>query len=80
MELSRPPLWSSGQSSWLQIQKSRIRFPALSDFLMSSGSRTGSSQPREDNEELFERKVAAPVWKTEITGRGDFFIVGKKIL
>jgi hypothetical protein len=23
----RPPLWSSGQSSWLQIQGSRVRFP-----------------------------------------------------
>jgi hypothetical protein len=28
-------------------------------------------------EELLERKVAAPVWKTEINGRGDFFIVEK---
>ena len=25
----RPPLWSSGQSFWLQIQRSRVRFPAL---------------------------------------------------
>jgi hypothetical protein len=32
-----PPLWSSGQSSWLQIQRSRVRFPALPDFLRSSG-------------------------------------------
>jgi hypothetical protein len=22
-----PPLWSSGQSSWLQIRRSRVRFP-----------------------------------------------------
>jgi hypothetical protein len=44
----RPPLWSSGQSSWLQTQRSRIRFPALPDFLSSSGSGTGSTQPRED--------------------------------
>jgi hypothetical protein len=42
-------LWSSGQSSWLQIQRSRVRFPALSDFLRSSGSETGSTQPREYN-------------------------------
>jgi predicted ferric reductase len=27
VEESRPPLWSSGQSSWLQIQGSRVRFP-----------------------------------------------------
>jgi hypothetical protein len=24
-----PPLWSSGQSSWLQIRRSRVRFLAL---------------------------------------------------
>jgi hypothetical protein len=42
-----PPLWSSGQSSLIQIQRSRVRFPALPDFLRSSGSGTGSTQPRE---------------------------------
>jgi hypothetical protein len=46
----RPPLWSSGQSFWLQIQRSRVRFPALPDFLSSSGSGTGSTQPREPPE------------------------------
>ena len=44
-----PPLWSSGQSFWLQIQRSRVRFPALPDFLSSGGSGTGSTQPREVN-------------------------------
>ena len=43
------PLWSSGQSFWLQIQRSQFRFPALPDFLSSSGSGTGSTQPREVN-------------------------------
>ena len=47
--VSRPPLWSSGQSFWLQIQRSRVRFPALPDFLSSSGSGTGSTKPREVN-------------------------------
>ena len=42
-----PPLWSSGQSFWLQIQRSRVRSPALPDFLSSSGSGTGSTQHRE---------------------------------
>jgi hypothetical protein len=28
-----PPLWSSGQSFWLQIKRSRVRFPVLPDFL-----------------------------------------------
>jgi hypothetical protein len=39
------PLWSSGQSSWLLTQRSRIRFPALPVFLSSSGSWTGFTQP-----------------------------------
>jgi hypothetical protein len=42
-------LWSSGQSSSLEIQRSWVRFPALPDFLKGSGSGTGSNQPREDN-------------------------------
>jgi hypothetical protein len=46
---TRPPLWSSGQSFRLQIQRSRFRFPAPADFLRSSGSGTESTQPREDN-------------------------------
>jgi hypothetical protein len=43
-----PPVWSSGQNSWLQTQRSRVRFPPLSDLLSSNGSGTGSTQPRED--------------------------------
>ena len=49
-ELSGYILWSSGQSLWLQIQRSRVRSPALPDFLSSSGSGTGSTQPREPRE------------------------------
>ena len=66
-----PPLWSSGQSFWLQIQRSRVRFPALPDFLSSSGSGKGSTQPREVNWATWIKKVAAPDQKTEINGRGD---------
>jgi hypothetical protein len=43
--LHRPPLLPGGQSSWLLTQRSRVRFPALPDFLNSSGSGTGSTQP-----------------------------------
>ena len=49
LHINWPPLWSNGQSFWLQIQRSRVRFPALPDFLSSSGSGTGSTQPREVN-------------------------------
>ena len=41
------PLWSSGQSFWLQIQRSRVRSPVLPDFLSSSGSGTGYTHPRD---------------------------------
>jgi hypothetical protein len=41
----RPPLLSNGQTSWLQTQRFRVRFPALPNFLSSSGSETGSTQP-----------------------------------
>jgi hypothetical protein len=44
-----PPLWPSGQSSWLNNLRTRVRFPVLPDFIRSSGSRTGSTEPREDN-------------------------------
>jgi hypothetical protein len=40
--------WDITPIFWLQIQKSRVRFPALSDFLRSSGSGTGSTQPHEN--------------------------------
>ena len=56
-----PPLWSSGQSFWLQIQRSRVRSPALPDFLSSTGSGTGSTQPREVKlRSYLNKKVAAP--------------------
>jgi hypothetical protein len=45
-----PPLWSSDQGFWLQIQRSRVRFPALPDFLSGSGSGTGCTQSREPRE------------------------------
>jgi hypothetical protein len=47
----------------------RVRFPALPDFLRSSGSGTGSTQPREYNWGV-TWKVAVPVQKTENTAVG----------
>jgi len=56
-QVSGPPLWSTGQSFWLQIQRSRVRSPALPDFLSSSGS----TQPREVKlRSYLNKKVAAP--------------------
>jgi hypothetical protein len=43
------PLWCSGHSSWLQTQRSWVRFPALSDLLRRNGSGMGSTQPHEDS-------------------------------
>jgi hypothetical protein len=40
-------LWSSDQCSWLRTQRPRVRIPRLPDILSSSGSGTGSTQPRE---------------------------------
>jgi hypothetical protein len=37
------------KSSWLQLQRFRVRFPPLPDFLRSGGSGTRSTQPRKDN-------------------------------
>jgi hypothetical protein len=46
VEESRTPLWSSGQSSWLQIQRSGFNSRRY-HFLSSSGSGTVSTQLRE---------------------------------
>jgi hypothetical protein len=64
-----PPLWSSGQSSWLQIRRPgfdsrhyhKKRVVGLERGPLSLVSTT---------EELPDRKVAAPVWKTENTAGG----------
>jgi hypothetical protein len=42
----RLPLWSSGQSSWLQIRRPRFDFR---HYQKNSGPGTGSTQPREYN-------------------------------
>jgi hypothetical protein len=55
----RPPLWSSGQSSWLLIRR-----PGF-DFRHYQKKKVVST-----TEELLDRKVAAPVSKTENTAVG----------
>jgi hypothetical protein len=61
----RPPLWSNGQSSWLQIRR-----PGLdpgTTIKKSNGSGTGSLSLVSTIEELLDRKLAAPILKTENT-------------
>jgi hypothetical protein len=47
LEVWKQSLWSSSQSSWLQIQRPGL--DSRSSHLRSSGSGTGSTQPREYN-------------------------------
>jgi hypothetical protein len=54
VEESKPPLWSEFLATDPEV---RVRVPELPDFLASSGSGTGSTQPCEYTiEELLERK------------------------
>jgi hypothetical protein len=55
-----PPLWSSGQSSLLQIQGSRVRFPGTTKKKVV-GLERGPFSLVSTTEELLDRKVAAPV-------------------
>jgi hypothetical protein len=52
-----------------EIQRSRIRFPALQDFLHNSLERGPPNLVR-INEELLKREVETPVYKTVIDDRG----------
>jgi hypothetical protein len=54
-----PPLWSSGQSSWLQIR--RPRFDSRHYKKKVVGLERGSLSLVSATEELLDRKVAAPV-------------------
>jgi hypothetical protein len=53
-------LWSSGQSSWLQIRRPGVRFPALPEKKVV-GLERGPLSLVSTTEELLDRKVAAPV-------------------
>jgi hypothetical protein len=71
VEENRPPLWSSGQRSWLQILRSGVRFPALPHFLRSSGSGTGPLSLVSTTEELLGRKRIGPGLESREYGRRD---------
>jgi hypothetical protein len=57
---NRPPLRSSGQSSWLQIRRPGVRFPALPKKKVM-GLERGPLNLVRTTEELLDREVAATV-------------------
>jgi hypothetical protein len=65
-----PPLRPSVQSSWLQIQRSGFDSRRYQNFREVVGLERGPLSLVSTTEELLDRKVAAPVWKTEITAVG----------
>jgi hypothetical protein len=64
-----PPLWSSGQSSWLQIR--RPGFDSALPEKKSSGSGTGSTQPREYNWAVTWEKSSGSCLENQEYGRRD---------
>jgi hypothetical protein len=56
IEESRPPLWSSGQSSWLQIQRSGFGFRRYRSFWEVVGLERGPLSLVSTTEELLGRK------------------------
>jgi hypothetical protein len=67
--LEWPPLLSSGQSSWLQIRRPGFDSRHYQKR-KSSGLERGPLSLVSTTEELLDRKVAAPVSKTENTAVG----------
>jgi hypothetical protein len=60
-----PPLWSSGQRSWLQIRR-----PGFDSRHYQKTKVVGPLSLVSTTEELLDRNVAAPVYKTENTAVG----------
>jgi hypothetical protein len=67
VEESRPPLWSSGQTSRLQIQRSRFDSRRYQIFWEVVGLEWDPLSLVSTTEELLDRKVAASVKKGENT-------------
>jgi hypothetical protein len=61
VNISRPPLWSSGQSSWLQIRKPEFDSRRDQEKKGVVGLERGPLSLVSTTEELLDRKVAAPV-------------------
>jgi hypothetical protein len=65
-----PPLWSSGQSSWLQIRRLGFDSRHYQRKNKVVGLEWGPLSLVSTTEELLDRKVAAAVKKTENTAVG----------
>jgi hypothetical protein len=65
-------------SSWLQIQRSRVRFPALPDFLRRSGFGTESTQPRGDNRGGTWKKISGSGLENQKLMAVGIFLLWKK--
>jgi hypothetical protein len=69
MDINIPPLWSSGQSSWLQIRRPGFDSRHYQKKKVVGLERSSLSLVI-TTEELLDRKVAAPVYKIENTAVG----------
>jgi hypothetical protein len=70
VEESRPPLWSSGQSFWLQIRRPGFDSQHYQNKKKVVGLERDTLVLVSTAEELLDRKVAAAVYKTENTAVG----------
>jgi hypothetical protein len=66
----RPFLWSSDQSSWLQIQRSGFDFRRYQIFWEVVGLERVHSASWLQLRSCLEEQVAAPIYKTEVTAVG----------
>jgi hypothetical protein len=66
-----PPLWSSGQSSWLQIQRSWFDSQRYQIFFRSSRSGRGPLSHMSTNEELLGRQSSGSGLENREYGRGN---------
>jgi hypothetical protein len=64
-------LWSSGQSSWLQIQRSRVRFPGTTRGKKAVGLERGPFSLVNTTEELFGRNSSGSGLEIREYGRRD---------
>jgi hypothetical protein len=66
-----PPLWSSGQSSWLQIQRFGYDSRRCQIFLEVVGLERGPLSLVNTSEEIFGRKSSGSCLEIREYGRGD---------